>query len=384
MHLTSFTPGKDNRTVQTTVNFETETPLLLKLKSSPSSTDKIVSLMKTIADQNLFTGDDALVCFKRLEKKLFFVLENDQSPDKALKLLSRIILKCVRPALLKEMDDERALQLFEIDEEIQKIMQDTLPKNVTAENYLEAIREKIKNKKIAPLQNKSDNRKLSEKVASLILQLEKSETLSSEELQNLVKWKKEIPCQVFDQLESNEQKQQGSILLCLLLMDVLEPALCKSTEGHLRQVMINFQKELKTLISSTLIVGTTIDDFLNLCKGFVLEKKAFAEKVELIEQIFNQALKSLYENANATDNKILENFYTIKAKLLMLTNERVMTANKANDTLTILTGKVDFLIEVLIKDSNDLSLLADNLGNYQITFHKMVQDCQALFKDFKV
>jgi hypothetical protein len=369
---------------QTTVNSDGASPLLLKLKSSNVSDEKIVDLLKTIRDEHLFTGD-ALISFDRLAKKLISVYSpNDQSGDAVLKLLSRLILKCVRPALLNEKKEERALQLFELDEQIQEIMQEYLAKDENVEKYIETARKYLKNKKIIPLKQKSDNHAHSEKLASLIFQMENSKTLSPDEELHLSKWKAEIPLEIFDQLDTNEQKQQGSILLCLLLMDVIEPALRKSTQGKSRLLLTNFENELKTLITAKLPTGITFENFLKLCKGFAVEKKAFAEKVQLIEKLFNDAVKILYDNANATDAKLIEYFNNVKAELLKLTTKRVLTANQANDTIAFLTSKVDLLIQALIKDTNELDVLADHLENYQNTFHQMVQDCQALFKGFKI
>lgn len=360
----------------------------LKLKIKNSTESKIAKLLTTLQEMGIFNQFEKMNLENWSANFPIKIFEKEPLSEAALQALCYLISEVMEPILLRVKVVEASVKLFDVYAEIKSMMKSHLPKGMDSETYLKnyenkLIIEQLENQKIDFSEKPIDKRSPRQRVLDLIQNMQQSNSFSPEEKEVINASYEEIPELFFDST-NDASKEMASLGISLLLCDIVEPVLYKTSDEDAKKELMGFEQELNEILILSLPLNETIDEFTKTYRHFSIEERLIHEKLQLIDTVFNDAMDKLYADANEADLKIIAGSDRNGQKLLSLIEERKLTANNANSKLEALTNKINLLIHTLKKETTHLELVSDGLQDTYARNRQLIQNCQSTFKDFKI
>lgn len=361
---------------------------LLKLKIKNPTESKIAKWLNTLQETGFFNELEKMNLKNWSINFPIEVFEKESMNDTALQALCYLISEVMNPILLRVGVVKDSTKLFDVYEEIKSMMERHLPKGIDVETYLQNYEdnlyvEQLEKQKIDLSEKPIEKLGLKERVLDLIQSMQQSNSFSSEDKEIINVSYEEIPGLFFD-LANDANREMASLAICLILCDVVEPVLYKTSDEDARKELIGFELELNEILNLSLTLNQTVDECTKTYRHFSVEARLIREKLQLIETVFNDAMDKLYEDANAADLKIIASDDLDNKKLLSLIKERTLTLDNVNSQFETLTNKINISMDVLQQDATHLELISDKLQGVYACNHELIQNCQSTFKDFKV
>jgi hypothetical protein len=216
------------------------------------------------------------------------------------------------------------------------------------------------------------------KVEELLKKMKISPSFSSQELSFINQWETELLCH-FDNVENEEKQDAGSLALCLLIHDVIHPALLRDEASIVNQnELIVFEETVRELLSRMIPNEKSVDQYIEEVEELDQERILLDEKLKIVEKCFESQVQELYSSANIVNNDLLLLFESLKIKLLHLSKSRGHIAEETHQRIDSLTKKIEKISGILTEHANDICQQSNKFKKEQSHFRQLLVDTHNL------
>lgn len=181
-------------------------------------------------------------------------------------------------------------------------------------------------------------------------------------------------------LNTEEDKEDASLVLCFLLCDVIRATLLKEENSSNQETLFKFEDELKAILTSTLPKGENIDNFIKEYEQFSQKQILFNEKLIMIETSFMEQIKQIYVSANEINQELMQKFTVLKERLLELNDQRQSMTKEICSLLDVITEKVDTVSKELTLHAAKAQTVGERMQNEQKVAQQLLNTCYAILK----
>jgi hypothetical protein len=176
-------------------------------------------------------------------------------------------------------------------------------------------------------------------------------------------------CAVEIQSHQNDS-EKISILLCRLLFEVISPTgrICAS-HPVLKGQLDSFEDELKTILQKLLPKGVLVDPCLDRYR----EVQTVIRKMEIVDQVFQQKLKTLYRHANEQLDLLLNDFQEEQKRIITIHGKNKALHEKAEKELDEKTAEVEALQETVHQTGSALLQLQRNINHHDLALSQTIR-----------
>lgn len=134
----------------------------------------------------------------------------------------------------------------------------------------------------------------------------------------------------------NGRSEDISLALCLLLVEVIEPAIDSTKEESLEEkALFEYEDELRKILEETIPQGEKVDNFLSEFNLFNDEKKEIFAQISIADRVMQVALDKFYQQVdkahddffnrvNALRNRIKEHNKIHDPKVVFAVNQEML------------------------------------------------------------
>jgi hypothetical protein len=214
-----------------------------------------------------------------------------------------------------------------------------------------------------------------EKIVQFLQLMNNSSLFSPSALALLQQWKSESLGSYFDDLGSDEAKEEASKVLSYLLIDIIRPAMLAEKNPDILEEICDIEEEFLDLLAQTLPSHVNAEAFIAQREINHQKIQLFLKKMTLEDACTQGMTEHLYDTGNAVNQKNLDNFTSLKGGLSTFHEKRNVQLKQVQKELEVADQKVQQTTKTLLGTLGTAKTTSQGMQQTLRSVKQAQQDC---------
>lgn len=182
------------------------------------------------------------------------------------------------------------------------------------------------------------------------------------------------------------ENREAAVTLCAVLVDLIHPLIGEDDEEEIspqEAILLPLEQHTRELMEALLPAGESVEECLTLYEKSAADWLTYQKVSAQLDAVFQQFLEKCFIQANEEEQKIEEEYYKFREKIVTLITSHELQTKELHNAVDIFAEKVEKIFSDFTRLCVTGQKIGERLENQQRNFSVIQQQLQDVLKKIK-